>query len=189
MKKINMVLVLVALSSIMFGQTEKGQVLLDVDFSFSAGSVDMADPAETVNKFRKLNFDLRLGYTIVKNLEVGLGVRFINKLKQKTKDKLSLYNIFVRYYLSNSNLKPFIGAAYGIGPVKKEIPDMPDIKMTLTQISGSLGLAYFINKHWGFELAFAYFIDYKQKDNDVNAISFGFDGSYFSVVYGVIVSF
>jgi outer membrane protein W len=176
--------------------TRKGRIIVDADFHFLSGSHDIADPSETTTKHRQSEFDLHLGYTIINNLQVGIFVGYNDEsaevdnpfFQMETADHNTVYGIFARYYFGQGSFKPFVGVHYGIGASKEEVTGTPDAKHKISTYGGDLGLIYFLNDHFAFEL-FANYSAVEANDDDAHDWTFDMDGTNLAIGFGFLVAF
>jgi len=156
--------------------TAKGHFIVDGDMggNFTSGTLFFEGDKELEIDHVEFITDIRLGYTVIDNLEVGIGFVYnITETTTKTfdpedesEDKYygTEYDLFARYYLLTNKVKPFLGAR--IGGVTYSHPSVGD--GTGFVYGGTVGIAYFLNEHVGFESAID--IVSRERDQDLEGV-------------------
>lgn len=141
-------IVAVALTSVGYAQTDKGDWMVGTDFGLSYQSSKETvkagnERSVTTNTFRVAP---KLDYFVINNLSIGLGLEYANT---KIKDVSGSTNEFavvpqVHYFFPlDTNLKPFIGAKVGYGFSSSGSEDAQ--KWNGLVLGGKAGVAYFVN--------------------------------------------
>ena len=97
-------------------------------------------------------FSPQAGYFVADNLALGLFIPVGFAKVHDTGSKASSLGIspFVRYYIGQKKLRPFVAASYGYrqNNVKNIVSGMEaKIRQEFSSISASLGLAYFVSEY------------------------------------------
>ncbi|MGE0772078.1 MAG: autotransporter outer membrane beta-barrel domain-containing protein [Cyclobacteriaceae bacterium] len=158
MKYVLLLLCIVALAENAYGQFEKGRILAGGSASFAAQA-----PAD----MRSTTFSLMPdgGYFVANRVVIGAGLGFSNfTVKFEDLGGSSLKSVstsfsiepFVRYYLEPGVF--FAGAfGYGLGKSKNTVGSTTTTsKFDSSQLTLSVGYAYFLNTHVAIEPAIGY---------------------------------
>jgi hypothetical protein len=184
------------------GSTEnpfrKGRIVLGTEFFHLTSSLDIEDPSGSTYEGQQTNIDLRLGYMIIKNLEVG----FLTSLKhQRTKienefyisdikERATLLGAYGRFHIPIAGgFGGFVSAKIDTGISEVINPDptaVVDMKIRTTVYGIGGGLVYHINDHCGFELV-GYYLKVNNKEDDEFELNYDMDGTSFVVSYGVVI--
>jgi outer membrane protein len=173
------VVALVVTSSLVQAQTEKGRWLVGAQ----VGNGSYQDQ----NQAWSFSIDLTpsAGYFVAKNLLVGARLplsfdrsrsyEFVfpnpNTLTTSTSTSYGL-GPFARYYIGEGKLKPYVGASftYGRSTTKREQGSLlVNQKINYTQISPTVGLAYFINRNVALNAGISY--DISRYNYDISGSS------------------
>ena len=183
----------------------KGRILLDVDFAILSTDSKVKDANSTTIDSKKNEFDFHVGYAIIDNLIISLGlVHDDHDLTAKNQyyksvesAKSNLFTLSTTYFfLEGNKFRPFAGVGYGFGKGETdsllEITGVPTTnsvtESNLNGFVGTVGLAYFINTHIGMEVLYSYSsLNHEDKDNNPNTEDFTTIGSHIGL--GVTVSF
>jgi len=147
--------------------------------------------------FRKNNSTINLapaaGYFVAPNFVVGTGVPIIINRSDEGSDfyRSSAIGIapFVRYYIGQSRLKPYLSFSYSYSFVRQRynftgaLP-VPDEKGHNRDTSPSIGLAYFINRNVALNADLSH---HWSKSNAIFAV--GDRNNYTSLVFGFQIFF
>ena len=143
-------IVAVALTSVGYAQTDKGDWMVGSDLALSYESAKTTTKYDgdkrgdtTISTFKVTP---NLNYFIVDNLALGLGLSYSNrKIKGQdgSKDSFTVVPNVHYYFPLDTNLKPFIGAGVGY---KIRYDGKEDVdKWNGLTVGGKLGIAYFVN--------------------------------------------
>lgn len=163
-------------------QTEKGKLFVagSSQFGLSQGSNkvvyegDMEEDSKST--FFMLDFQPKIGYTVINNLPIGLWGNFgYSSSKNKDNDYKYLSNSisggpFIRYYFADLiGLKPYAEGLIGLGlsayGYKYEDEKWDPNQMFMFTFQLGAGLTYFFNDHLGVDLFLGYSYDnYVDKD-------------------------
>lgn len=162
MKKLSVVLLLLFLPSIMVAQVEKGRIIIDVDFhNLSHKSTVKYDGAEVAkDTYKEIDTNLRLGYTIINNLEIGVILDFVREEDSLENgadiDKRFGYGLFTRYYfLSKKKIKPFVEASFALHDMDVKHPSTgSDFDTDGHSYAYGIGVACFLNNNIGIEVIY-----------------------------------
>lgn len=152
-------------------QTEKGNFLLGgeskLNFTFLNSKEKWDDGSDDMGKTTNLQFSPIVGFFVADGIAVGAEVPIsYDSYKDESDDKYSTTSMalapFIRYYfeLSNSNLKPYLHGAIGLGSYKEKYnpsgaPSSDETSgMFLYQIGGGLGI--FLNENISLDIGLAY---------------------------------
>lgn len=201
MEKVKLVLIVLLMMFIssLYSQnpTAKGRFITDLDFTLTSESADIDDEWDTDVKNLNYSFDLRIGYMIINNLELGIGNTRTYRSQDiknpyyefKETSSYTYYNLYSRYYfLENSKIKPFVLAVGGIGSLKTTETGSEDKKYNVNHLCGGVGVAYFFNDHLGLELSGQYELE-NGTDSDQNEQSNDFSSNAFNLAFGFMFSF
>lgn len=141
-------------------QTERGRWQVGTQI----GDLSYVDNGTRGSKLFSGSLVPSAGYFIAKNLVVGAGIP-LSLSSSRTQDVLSVYGgfeakstitglgiaPFVRYYLGDAKLKPFLGLAYSYVLSKANYQSYTGVKSSAKGhtniITPNLGLAYFITRN------------------------------------------
>ncbi len=177
--------------------TEKGRIISDADLLFSSVSSDVDDEWDSTSDHSTLETDIRVGYTVIDDLVVGVGLTVDNTSseiknefhKMEQADKMLLFDVFARYYfMPDSQIRPFAGATVGFGNIAIEVTGAEDSKYNVFNYGVAAGAAYFFNEHWGVELVY-HLTKESYSENDDHAYTEDTDGLANTIAFGLIFSF
>jgi len=149
-------------STAVFAQTEKGKLLLDVDFGLHSSAVELADDFSTEVDHTEFNTDFFAGYLVIDNLAVGAALSVDSRstdiknefFEQKTSDGMLMVGPWARYiFMPENKLRPFVGVLTLVGTDKEEV-DGVEIKHGVFSIGLNGGAIYWVNEHIGIDGAF-----------------------------------
>jgi outer membrane protein W len=184
-------------STAVFAQTEKGEILLDADFSLHAQSLDIDDEWDTTTDNSTFDFEIQAGYMVIDNVEVGVVLEYENNSTDVENDSYTsensnsslLYGVFGRYFfMPDSKLRPFAGARVTLGSSTIESKGVDDVKHDMLVGGVSGGVVYFLNEHWGVEGSY-HLSKVTLTDDDDHAYTDDMDGLGHSLTVGVVFSF
>ena len=151
-------LIILSFTFTVFGQTEKGKFFvsgdINLDFSFHEkkfkNSVDITDEGHITN----FGFSPFAGYFLSNKLAVGISVPV--SIESEKTDAGNIYRLssfviapFIRYYLGQGKLKPFIYGLAGTGKLKAKIiissDDIIESSYNLFVYEFGYGLAFYLN--------------------------------------------
>lgn len=166
--KILMIVVLAVFSIKSLAQTEQGKTIISGQSSLSflfAKQKSKSDNGENEGPTQsELKFSPQIGYFVFDNLALGIAVpvefsslKFEDSYSQKS--TLIAVAPFITYYFGNSNVKPFLQAAAGIGTSNSQEEYSGNeyenkYSVFLWNVSG--GLAVFINEYVSFDFGVNY---------------------------------
>lgn len=165
-------IVAVALTSVGYAQTDKGDWMVGTDFGLSyetskvTEKVGNSETSQTTNTFKVAP---KLDYFVINNLSIGLGLEYRNS-KVKDGDTTNRFAVVpqVHYFFPlDTNFKPFLGARVGYGYSSTEVAGGNNkTKWDGLVAGGRAGVAYFVNNG----AAVTGYLDYdhqsfKNKDN------------------------
>lgn len=178
MKKALLFVIVFGASIMVFAQTEKGTFLAGGQSSILITSLKESSKT-TVNKTDgdktfKIEALPQVGYFIANGLALGLEVPFTFEkgFASRTTGYSTLISVapFVRYYIGNKNIKPFIHGEIGWGNLKTKVNPMngPDIESTDEIIFYELGggIALFLNDKISIDLSVSYAYTSKMSTED-----------------------
>jgi opacity protein-like surface antigen len=167
-----LVLVLMLIFSLSLqAQTEKGKLWIagSSQLGLSQGGYKTKIDGDETSNYSQfgLVFQPKIGYTVIKNLPLGV---FFNIENSGFQDKEGDYKSrslstsggpFIRYYFADlMGLKPYAEALFGFGFVNSKYQIMGDDwnenRVRLINFSLGAGLTYFINDHIGIDLLLGY---------------------------------
>lgn len=156
----------------LMAQTEKGKFVLggDTKLSFASAKVNQAtEYYETgSSKVQSFEFTPQFGFFPVKDLVLGLGIRYSyeNTTISYNEYKSSSFYVlpFVQLYFGNSGVKPFLFASTGLG-TGTNVEAGYDTKKNLFLYEAGGGFAIFANKMVSVELGIAYSAATSKYDN------------------------
>lgn len=174
----------ICFASYSYGQTEKGDIMIDPSISFNIGGKnnqpDLKDYAgDLENKSFGLGFNPSAAYFVIDNLAIGVGLDYrYDRMKSIQTDPnvhieaLSNTNrfglrVYGKYYFGKEKFRPFIGAGVCLGKEVQKLEnyykdfegeDEYNRVLDSDYISYSLypGLAYFINDNVSLDLMLKY---------------------------------
>lgn len=181
----NITLIIIILFTItLYGQTEKGRILIGAQSNFNFSSSKYTTTSNSSNYSTTYNSDTtnsfsftpQIGYFASDNFVLGLDFK-LSSSKLKGQDSNGFYTIspFAKYYLLDSNLKPFFKASLGLGSFFNSYQtystgsytatyEKVTTKINTARIGG--GVAYFVNNTIALEFNLDYFHDvYKSESN------------------------
>jgi len=165
-----LVLLLLLLSTFVFGQLEKGNIFIQasssIGFSTEKYSITSAGTTTEYSKSTHFGFRPKVGYFVIDNLPVGLAIN-VNTNKTKytgTSDESSSNNFaigpFARYYfLPQDKLKPMAEISAGFGSSKDKYTSSghtSESKYGIFEFSIGAGASYFVTDHVAFDLLIDY---------------------------------
>lgn len=184
MKKFFLLLtLLVSLTFSVNAQTEKGKWLVSGSTNVGFNSVNTKYKADGFSvdgeKVNTFNISPSVGYFIIDNLSVGLGLDYNNSsTKDENDEKLSSSTFTVLptatyFFTKNTTVKPYLGAGAGYASYKQKYG-------SVSQTNGGFawgvegGLAYFINPKIGIDLGLGYGqVSVEESDVTIKANTFG----------------
>ena len=185
MKK-NIFLIVTLFSLTIYGQTEKGKLFIGAQSNFNFNSSKFTTTSKSTNysntytsdKTNSFSITPKIGYLILDNFVLGLDFKFSSS-KVKDQDSNGFYTIspFAKYYLLESNFKPFLKASLGLGSffnsyqtynVNSNIAVYEKVSTSINTARIGGGLAYFINNLIALEFNLDYFQDIYKSDNNQN---------------------
>lgn len=175
----------------------KGKILVDADFSLTSEKADLADDWDTKVDNTNYLYDFRLGYAVIDNLEIGVGLTSKYSIQEVANPYVNTeegsdykyFNLFARqYFMPDSKLRPFLQAVVGIGNLNKVQTGEEDQKYNLTHFCAGTGIAYFANDSIGIEFCAQYERE-SGKDDDLHDQSNDFTSNALSLNLGMIYSF
>ncbi|WP_400078594.1 outer membrane protein [Winogradskyella sp. R77965] len=208
-KTIVLFVTLTLMFSIGYSQTEKGNLIIggssDLSFSSSKSSVKPNNENQGDDTVLRLSFGPSLGYFIIDKLAIGLQVPVsFSKRKSESSNGFETYPFeikstsvsaitFIRYYFSESNIKPFLqgNVGFGINNSDSFLVDFETgnteygkIKSNTFSYGFNGGVAFFINSNISIDLGINYLsITTKPDENN------DFDFKYIDSKIGFIAGF
>lgn len=175
----------------------KGKVLVDADFSLTSENADLDDDWDTEVDNTNYIYDVRVGYAVIDNLEIGIGLTSKYSKQEianpyfnsEVVSDYKYYNLFARqYFMPDSKLRPFLQAVVGIGNLNKEQTGEEDQKYDLKHFCAGAGVVYFVADSIGIEFCTQYERE-SAEDDDSHDRSNDFTSDAFSLNLGMICSF
>jgi hypothetical protein len=183
MKKFFTLSLILGLTISTFGQTDGGKIFLGgttnltADLSTSKWKSD--DNSGTNSKTTSIDFEPHVGIFVVKNLAIGLSLDVYYSLykNSSSEDKSSQTLLegtpFLRFYIGNGKVKPFVQGKVGGG--LEYYKDMPvdgtstTSKYTVFNFGFMGGVALFLNDHVSLDLGLGFNSNSsKAKENNDN---------------------
>jgi len=184
MKKILLLLTLVvSLSFAVNAQTEKGKWLVSgsTNVGFNSVSTKYKNNGMSVDgaKVNTFNVSPSVGYFVVDNLSIGLGVDYnTSSTKDEIGDKISSSTFTVMpmatyFFTKNTTIKPYLGAGAGYASYEQKIGSIAQTNNGFAWgVEG--GLAYFVSPKIALDLGLGYGqVSVKESGITVNANTFG----------------
>lgn len=138
-------------------QTERGSVM-------AGGNMRLHIPTNDGDNVQQSYFSLNptLGFFIANNLAIGAGIpiksdRYTNDGNRTTRRSSSIgFAPFLRYYIGESDIKPFLGARFGIEHFKTVETNQADRTDDAVFVGFGAGIAFFLNEHVALEPSISY---------------------------------
>jgi hypothetical protein len=183
MKKFFTLSLILGLTISTFGQTDGGKILLggttNLTADLSTAKWKDDNGSGTDSKTTSIDFEPHIGIFVVKNLAIGLSLDVYYSLEKNSSndDKSSTTLLegspFVRFYIGNGKVKPFVQGKVGIG--LENFKDMPVVgtsttdKYTVFNFGFMGGVALFLNDHVSLDLGLGFTSNsFKARDNNDN---------------------
>ncbi|MNK09122.1 hypothetical protein D3C87_270720 [compost metagenome] len=184
MKKIILLLTLAAgLNVAANAQTEKGKWLVsgstNVGFNSVSTKYKANDQSADGPKVNTFNVSPSVGYFVVNNLSIGLGLDYNNtSTKEVGDDRMSSSTFTVMptatyFFTKNTSVKPYLGAGAGFAAYKEKYGSVSQSNNGFAWgVEG--GLAYFISPKIAVDLGLGYGqVSVKESGVTINANTFG----------------
>lgn len=173
MKKIVTAIAFVLLCSGAYAQFNQGRILAGGSVGFQSQTVkrEVNGASNTAGKYNQINFNPKVGYFVIDNLAVGLGVDLASATFKaegsNNKNTQSAFTVtpFVRYYL---DMGLFFQGQVGFGNQKdKTVADNTTTTTKNNVLDWALGVgyAYFLNDHVAIEPIVYYGSHAEKRDN------------------------
>jgi outer membrane protein len=181
------------------GQTGQGKILLGgaskFDFSSSELKWETDDDHGDISRATNLEFAPQIGYFIIDNLAIGFEfpVSYTNE-KEESGNKYTSTTMafapFLRYYIGQGNVKPYIQGSIGGGNIKMKydlamgLDDEITGGMFLYQVSGGIGI--FVNDYVSFDFGLGY-SSASMKPKEDNNVNYRTITNGFGLGFGIVV--
>jgi hypothetical protein len=157
---------LILLTSIhfqVFSQTESGKFYLNaINFCLGSNTTNFKTDTRNGNYSTgtSYGFTPEMGLFVSNDLIAGIEVPFRTHKASDAEnstdvDKLSGIGLFVKYYLGQTNVKPYMQMGYGFGGMNKNNPSRI-ISGNTNFLDISTGISFFLNQKFSFDIAFKY---------------------------------
>lgn len=181
MKKILfMAALLMAGVSTVFGQTEKGKIMLNGSSDLTFLSMDKKkkyveedDRITDSSDIKNFGFNASASYFVVDNLALGFGLLYDSEKEEDKeadlKDKTFMVGPMARYYFGSSNIKPFVNGSLMFGSMKQE--ELYDNESYVEKYKSfgwelGAGAAFFLKDNISIDLGLSYaFKEHENKDD------------------------
>lgn len=166
MKRIILIVFICLNALITNAQTEKGKILItsgsNISFIFGNNSFEYDGVVIQETTVKQITFEPSIGVFIINNLAVGLSIPF--DYTKSTADNLSInessYGLapFVRYYLTDSKVKPYLNFDIGYLIANTKSNDGTDSNDTFGGIiaDGGIGISAFFSDKVAFDTQLMY---------------------------------
>lgn len=172
-----LLITLIVLPLITYGQTQQGAIMTNgsVSFSFSNVQEEVNDDSRDIGSLTTVDFNPSVGYFFIDGVAAGVGIDWQRSgFKDNDNDRLISHSIslspFARYY---SELGPFFHGQFSVGGgINKFNPEDGPVEeisnFSLFGISLGLGYPYFPHEHISIE-PLVLFRSQNNKTEDENA--------------------
>ncbi|TAJ14871.1 porin family protein [Marinilabiliaceae bacterium JC017] len=189
MKKIlTLVAVLAAFSSVSFSQTEKGKIFVsgssNLNFTSRQEQVTEDDGTEKELSITHFNIKPSLGYFFANNFAVAISFNYELNKEGDYKYREALVGPMLRYYILESNIKPYVQGGLMFGANKIRYNAAGECKENVFRWDLGAGVAFFLNDYVSIDLGLGYSSVSKEskydddefevfnESRDINAIAF-----------------
>ncbi|WP_430813363.1 outer membrane beta-barrel protein [Carboxylicivirga sp. RSCT41] len=160
MKKYLSLVILIMVTVVSFGQTEKGKVAVSgaSDLNFSALNYQFEYDGEDVGEdFGVTNFNIKptVSYFVIDNLAIGLAFNYQFEKIDDYKENSFMFGPTVRYYIGASKVKPYVQADVLVGNSKADDGD-EESKSNISGWDLGAGVAIFLNDFVSIDLGLGY---------------------------------
>ncbi|TVP46244.1 MAG: hypothetical protein EA341_13980 [Mongoliibacter sp.] len=179
MKMFKTICFFLLISVSVYGQTEKGRMLLGagthIGFSNGIGMMDMyfsnstrefADGSSEKSSSYNIFFAPKVGYFLTNNLAAGVDLAlgwgsreiFLNAFAFEAKNSLFGAGPFVRYYVPKGKILPFaeVNSIFGNQRTRTDFVGESVSNTSVTSLGGGLGLALLLGERSSFDLLLNY---------------------------------
>ena len=146
-------------STAVFAQTEKGKIIVDVDFGLHLGATELDDDLDTEVDHSKFDTELFTGYMVIDNLLVAAVLKVESNsvdieneyYKAKTSESLFMAGAHARYiFMPENKLRPYVGVTAMFGTDKEEAGEV-ETKHGIFHIGLDGGAIYWVNERFGID--------------------------------------
>jgi len=168
----------IAITTSAFSQTDQGKLIIggssNLGLNFRTSETEInGNNNGSEQKTTSFNISPNIGYFIIDNLAVGISLPF-NTGSSKFDDGKSTFSSFVvspfvRYYFTQSNIKPYILGRVGFGSSKSSFRSSfsdNDSKSNVFNFGFGGGVAIFVNDFVSFNLGINYGNSTSKPNND-----------------------